>query len=348
MPDTGSFELFKKNYCKKGSAAALQRLQAVLSKIMCRRTHLDKLFGKPILVLPPIAPLQTIEVEFNPVEAAIYRIIRTRFVEKLRAIGKKDPLEKSYRTIFALLTRLRQLVSSPLLIQKTIKELLHSEDLEKLWLLTSKKDAAPSGDTGAETANALQLALTTVNQNDPSSRRSSASLDTEDLEFLARGPIPQGSLSFQFRKYLQSFHDDGQWDEANKRSLCHACGNMPVRPQITSCMHIYCNACLQNLKYEAASTNEDDATCTECGGRIKKSEAFAAKGFDEAGERQVSPGSTRSAVRKGKKKDEEDESIDWFTVGGPVLQSAKTKGAVKKMEEWWAADKDAKIIIFVQ
>jgi SNF2 family DNA or RNA helicase len=51
--NTGSFELFKKNFCNKKSNKALQRLQMILPEVMMARKHGDTLFGNPILQLPP-------------------------------------------------------------------------------------------------------------------------------------------------------------------------------------------------------------------------------------------------------------------------------------------------------
>ena len=119
-------------------------------------------------------------------------------------------------------------------------------------------------------------------------------------------------------------------------------------------MHIYCLACIRELQYNAALTSStsspDDATCITCGSRFKKSEAFPARGFDQASDRNATPYSVRSNLqgRRRTSADKDEEDIDWFTIGGEVLQSAKTKGAVKKMEAWWAADETAKIIVFVQ
>ena len=118
---TGTFETFKRNFCKKGSALARDRLQVFLQKIMVRRTHKDELFGAPILKLPQINH-ETVEVEFNEVERSIYRIVESRFVNKIRAYARADAIDKSYQRVFVLLLRLRQLVGHILLIQKTLKE----------------------------------------------------------------------------------------------------------------------------------------------------------------------------------------------------------------------------------
>ena len=39
IPHTGDFELWKKNYCKKGSQTALERLRHQLAGMVIRRTH---------------------------------------------------------------------------------------------------------------------------------------------------------------------------------------------------------------------------------------------------------------------------------------------------------------------
>lgn len=325
---------------------------------MCRRTHLNKMFGVPILQLPPIKPVETIQVEFNDVERAIYQIVRTRFVDKLRALGSKDTIHKNYRAVFVLLLRLRQLVSSPLLIQKTLKELLETEDIERLWELTADSEQEGLNDAGRQTLEGLRQALGTVTDEDPSMQTSSrrSSSDSTDGGILPGTTLsqsqPEGNaLTSQFRKYLQNLHDTGKWEDANARSLCQLCGAPPNDPCITSCMHIYCRKCLNELKYAAAGQDKDVVTCFQCGARFHRSEAYAPKGYDEAAKRADSEAAAGISAKSSKRKKtgaDADEDIDWFTLGGPILQSAKTKGAIKKMEEWWQADPTAKIIIFVQ
>jgi len=51
VPNTGSFRVFKENFCGK-DRVKIQRLATFLSKFMIRRTHLDRLFGAPLVQLP--------------------------------------------------------------------------------------------------------------------------------------------------------------------------------------------------------------------------------------------------------------------------------------------------------
>ena len=224
---TGTYELFKKNFCKRGSAAAIQRLQVFLSRIMIRKTHKDEMFGAPILKLPEIKPVDTIEVEFNAVERAIYQIVRERFWQKIKGFRTKEGLEKNYRTIFVLLLRLRQLVGSPLLIQSTLKSLLETEDFERLWQITGT-DSRQMDQDSRNTIVGLQAGLNHC-QAESSSKGSRRNSQMTEVSGSSQGPVAEatiespGSAGFHFRKYLQALRDAGQWEEANARSVCHSC-----------------------------------------------------------------------------------------------------------------------------
>lgn len=217
--NTGNFELFKRNFAKRGSEKALQRLQVYLGKIMLRRTHRDEFLGNPIVKLPPISPVETKIVKFNAVEHAVYNIVKKRFILKVHTLAKKDTPGDSYGQILVLLLRLRQLVGHPLLIQKTLKELLESEDLERLWALTKQRTITQpnvdvTSDGNEETARALKLAIEASNESSKNGESSSASRAQIDNE-----------LSVSYRKILEAFRTDGNWAKANLRSVCVACSN---------------------------------------------------------------------------------------------------------------------------
>ena len=126
MFGTGDFEIFKRNYCKKGSEKALVRLSVQLKKIIIRRTHQDTMFGRPILQLPSFTS-NTIELEFTVLERTIYRIVRDRFIQNIKGIRAGGNTRGSYAMFFTLLLRLRQLTAHILLVQKTLKELMEAE-----------------------------------------------------------------------------------------------------------------------------------------------------------------------------------------------------------------------------
>jgi SNF2 family DNA or RNA helicase len=390
---TGDFEVWKTNFCKKGSTDALKRLKAMLEKMMIRRTHKDQLFGRPIIQLPPAKPVKTIELEFSVFERALYKIVRDRFVQKINTWKNGSMLSVSYSNIFVLLTRLRQLTAHMMLIQKTLKDLLQIEDLEKLWTLSNSPEMQIDSLTRQQVAG-LQAGLDTVTENDPSAQTndqnseitgygpqeasdqvlgesastphegSSASVPVDsdlanasqvvgllsgDRHLLSVTEVPSrftGDISQQFRRCLKAMHDDGQWEKANNRSLCPLCGQQPSNPYVTSCLHIYCFGCLNQVAYESMLAGGESATCLECSCRFKKSESYAAQAFNDASK--GTPVAQDLSKKRKRNKDSPEEDINWLNICNPVIQSTKTMAAVKQIKEWQAEDPNNKILLFSQ
>ena len=84
LPYTGSYAVFKQNFCVEDSDVCNQRLHSILDQILIRRTYKSQLFELPIIQMPATHQ-DTITLEFNPVERKIYDIIHRRFI---RAINK--------------------------------------------------------------------------------------------------------------------------------------------------------------------------------------------------------------------------------------------------------------------
>lgn len=332
---TGDFETWKKNFCKKGSTKALNRLRQMLGKMMIRRTHQDQLFGKPIIQLPPLK-FETIHLEFSVVERALYKIVHDRFLHRIRAFGSGRGLNANYSNIFVLLLRLRQLTAHLLLVQKTIKDLLHQEDLEKLWQLT-KSDEVQTDPQSRAQAQALSTALANAaEQRSEAGTPSAAASSTDGAD--TTDPVNGQSLSAKFRGYLESMRTSGEWDAANQRTLCPRCGHIPVKPHVTSCLHIYCFACLNELAYVGLLEEQQAATCLECNITFKVCEAYAAQPFTQRG---------LSKASRSRERDVE-ENLDWFKLAGPILQSTKTAAAVKQIEAWLEENPENKILLFSQ
>lgn len=95
VPFTGTFKIFKLNYCSAKDPETQERLLVRLSTFMLRRTHADEMFGAPILKLPQ-ADQDTHWCEFNPVERCIYDIVHARFTARLNMWSQSGSLEKSY------------------------------------------------------------------------------------------------------------------------------------------------------------------------------------------------------------------------------------------------------------
>jgi SNF2 family DNA or RNA helicase len=92
VPHTGSFKIFKNNYCDTGNGENTERLLVRLSQFMIRRTHADRMFNAPILKLPQ-ANQSTYWCEFNSVEQCIYIIVQQRFAKIINMWAEKGTLE---------------------------------------------------------------------------------------------------------------------------------------------------------------------------------------------------------------------------------------------------------------
>lgn len=98
VPHTGSFKIFKHNYCDTKDEENTERLLVRLSQFMIRRTHADEMFGAPILKLPQ-ADQTTFWCEFNPIERTVYEIVRQRFAERINQLAESGTLERSYSNV---------------------------------------------------------------------------------------------------------------------------------------------------------------------------------------------------------------------------------------------------------
>lgn len=129
VPHTGSFKVFKQNYCSTSNGENAERLLVRLSQFMIRRTHADRMFNAPILKLPQ-ANQSTYWCDFNSVERSIYNIVHQRFAKNINMWSKKGTLEKSYSNVLVMLLRLRQLTAHVLMLQFVMRDLLEREDIE--------------------------------------------------------------------------------------------------------------------------------------------------------------------------------------------------------------------------
>ena len=82
VPHTGSFEVFKENFADPDNEDANQRLHSFLRQFMIRRTHQNTLFGRALIKMPKTTQ-RTIELEFNPVERAVYEAVRNRYINRI-------------------------------------------------------------------------------------------------------------------------------------------------------------------------------------------------------------------------------------------------------------------------
>ncbi|KXT07965.1 hypothetical protein AC579_8596 [Pseudocercospora musae] len=360
-PHTGTFKIFKENFCCPDDPDGTGKLAVFLRKIMIRRTHLDTFFGARLLDLPQ--PKQhVVWLRFNQTERAIYEIVKNRFVQRINAISKQQGnagLSNHYNHIWTMLLRLRQLCAHILLVQGTICDLLEREDFEKLNHLS--KHASHSDDGAGiliHLRNVLQESLDkdTVEAGAGTGGVISAQ---ETASINAKGYINQMNLdhaggrhglSYNFGKYMNALAESDRFEDIMERSTCCACRQQPENPHITSCFHIYCLHCLHDLQHHAAERNRNCATCTECGSEYTSVEPCQVGPMEIP---QSSVHHTPSSINfdqtstTGKKKRKREEA-DWVGLTGEILPSTKTMAVKAQILNWLQENPRVKIIVYTQ
>ena len=147
VPHTGSFKIFKNNYCGEGDGENAERLLVRLSQFMIRRTHADRMFNAPILKLPQ-ANQSTYWCRFNNVERCIYNIVHQRFAARINMWSEKGTLDRAYSNVLVMLLRLRQLTGHILMLQFVMRDLLEREDIEHIKDVVKEQAASSNREQG--------------------------------------------------------------------------------------------------------------------------------------------------------------------------------------------------------
>jgi SNF2 family DNA or RNA helicase len=224
VPHTGDFTTFVNNYCGSRTDRSLvdmERINNILRAIMLRRTHVDTLFNAPIVKLPGIE-YDTVMLDFNEVERAIYRLIKSKFVNMINNYSKTGSIETHYQNILAMMLKLRMLTGHILLVQQSLKELMVAADVEALWRLTAK-EVEHSGDKPnthsllrlrqmfKEKAKARKKPVAGNAAPEPS-----PGAEEKGEEMAAGGSF---GLTFKFRKFLRALKESKVWVELHSRSV---------------------------------------------------------------------------------------------------------------------------------
>ncbi|KAF2816286.1 uncharacterized protein BDZ99DRAFT_433386 [Mytilinidion resinicola] len=375
VPHTGSFKIFKANYCNKSDPDTTQRLLVRLNAFMIRRTHKDIMFGAPILKLPKATPI-THWCEFNDVERSVYDIVRKRFIARINSFASAGQLEKSYTNIFVMLLRLRQLTGHILTLQLTMQDLLEMEDIERLKQLTQSEEVGET-DRGRQivsirtqlTAMIKEIREADKNkgaprgspaessvQRGPSSDADLADKEDEDeddeMDEVSSGDaiINTGGgfgMKYEFKPYLDTLTSGKRWEAIKEKAKCAKCHETPIDPWLTACSHIYCQLCLEDLQLEAATTGRDRAVCSHCAQMFSYSVpceddhpdgSSRGSSLDFSGDEGES--STRHRARRSRKSKDvrpERETIpdDWIDMSGNAVLPSAKTLAIKAQVLNW-------------
>jgi hypothetical protein len=381
VPHTGSFKIFKHNYCDTKDAENTERLLVRLSQFMIRRTHADRMFNAPILKLPQ-ADQATFWCDFNPVERCIYDIVHARFTKTINMWQANGQLEKSYSNAMVMLLRLRQLTAHVLMLQFVMRDLLELEDIERIKDVV-REHAADSSTRRGSTIIAIrkQLEHHAISEKKKAAERAAAKAagkemdeeeedeaiqeeaQSQEIEEVTSQPTGQEGAGlggsgkhfgkdYNFKPFLASLKTGDSWEKVKKRAKCSYCDKTPREPWIASCGHLICfEPCLERSNIEAAEVGKTHSPCKTCGKTPHSTQPCELDEVDPI--EAVAQGTRSKAAKKSAKqrerRDREDISEDWLSLAGAdVLPSAKTLAIKAQILNWRKENPGVKIIIYTQ
>lgn len=155
------------------------------------------------------------------------------------------------------------------------------------------------------------------------------------------------NLVSRFSKTLKEMKKVSKWTELRERTLCHKCGDPPEDPWVTSCLHLYCKECLDNLAYEASELDLDQTACRKCETVFTESQPCG--GLKELETRDLSGSVFQGNKDKAPEKKKFKLTMNYVdSKEHELILSTKTLAVKEQLEKWIRDDPDRKIIVFTE
>ena len=154
--------------------------------------------------------------------------------------------------------------------------------------------------------------------------------------------VQPGELAARFEGLLKTLKANTDWAGLWTRTKCQSCGDPPENPIVTSCLHVYCEECLQALAIKASAKDQDKTACVACGVTFGEAESCAGLKALEWNDQLLLNESG------GRKKRPKKVNMEWVFYDNKLVMSAKTTAVRVQVEEWLTEEPDKKIIIFSQ
>lgn len=344
---------FEQAFCNVDDPEAGAMLSKLLSRVMLRRTHASTMFGRRLIELPTLLPINEVDLDFSSFEQKIYNIVHQKFRERAVACKQSNKTNK-HRHIYAMLLRLRQLTGHVLMLQGPLQDLLDLHDIAKLESLCKQYSEEQTSEEAVLLQKQFSLMLEQaktiqVNRGVRNLSQSQApdiemsQITEEDYDGLG----VHGTDSFRPEFLLDVLNSNESMKDIVARTKCVYCHNKPLDPQVTSCDHVYCRRCIERVQRKAATFGRDHAVCRACSSAFTSVRPCTQVSAQEDG---LSDSDT-SAVegnRRRKRHTKKNQELDWTRMDGPVPPSTKTKAMVSQVTDWIAEDPSIKIIIYSQ
>ncbi|KAG7287136.1 hypothetical protein NEMBOFW57_006641 [Staphylotrichum longicolle] len=302
---------------------ARERLNAILTSLMLRRRVDDTFLGVPILEIPPPHPPKMIFVDLTTEERLIYRRLESRFRDNISTHLKAGIAEKKINTYLAYLTRLRQAVAHPFLLEGVLQANFTLEDFHYLRQQLSE--------SGGKTPMHHQVQRWMT------------------MEYEERARREGGTVSFGKSRFGYAFDMNAELEEMEARKsmrevICRICYDVPTDPRITD-VKACCPTC-KTVLWQVDALNEPDETVDEQSEDENASRKTRRKKKKSEEDREV--GDDENLVQpKMKDSSKWVKEYDRNFPDKELCASAKTIAVKNQILIWQGEAPEDKIIVFV-
>ena len=132
------------------------------------------------------------------------------------------------------------------------------------------------------------------------------------------------------------------------RDSCLTCHDIAVKPRITDCQHVFCEACIQRVCDQSAERGLDTTSCPHCGKIFLGSKRYTNQEAQPTRASVTSAKSSPDSRSQSKGAESGSRTLDWLDGSEELLSSAKLAALKTQISTWLREAPEDKIVVFTQ
>lgn len=254
-PDITTMADFKKRFVSgKGSDALLEeerfeRLRKLLTSVMIMRTPSQLFLGSTLLKLPPGHAMPPIKVRLSAEEGIIYRSIEEKMKDRIEKKSTSKKKGVGVDMLMQCLVRLRQCITSPLLLENLATECFwSSDDVDSM-----RQEARDAGSQTTPFIDQIEGWIQKISLGHAST--TSGKVNPEKSIADARALLDEGTCP---------------------GNACEKTITQLTEPQMAECGHAWCKPCLEKqIMIELIIEKRKTPECSRCHKPLGQAKPFS-------------------------------------------------------------------------
>jgi len=243
--------------------------------------------------------------------------------------------------------RLRQMASHIFIVQEALEKELELPAVDYLWTCIITDNTEHSSNE-MDMLVALRKMIAEKEEKPEEGQGTEISFTKPREKSDAPKPKKKKSdtLIVRFTKFLKELKKSSKTEELRGRTLCQRCLDSPEDPHVTSCLHLYCKECLNNMANDASDRDLDHTPCDKCGEVY--TESVPCGGLKQLQIRDLSASVFQCDKDKASPKKPHKLTMKYVDLKPEPLLSTKTAAVKGQLEKWLKEDPQCKIIVFTE